>query len=272
MGAQAGVLQGERRWGAAGAGLPRPGASAGSSSASALILFWPDRVRRHGSASPSAAGCRSSSAALALRRPRDRRAAQRGAPGPRPASARSGHSSQALLAFFALSNADILVARATMSNSEAGLYAARADHGQGGPVPAAVRGGLRVPVDVQGGDQPAHPAAGAWALSAALGAVARARRRWCCRTSRCSSSAATTSTAIEDDLWKFAIVGTLLSMIQLLVYSALARRQGRAVIMIWTALAVLVASRSRSTRPTSLVLVVVTIDGAAVPGAARRSR
>ena len=35
-----------------------------------------------------------------------------------------GHSSQALLAFFALSNADILVARATMSDSEAGLYAA----------------------------------------------------------------------------------------------------------------------------------------------------
>jgi len=35
-----------------------------------------------------------------------------------------GSSSQALLAFFALSNADILVARATMSDSEAGLYAA----------------------------------------------------------------------------------------------------------------------------------------------------
>ena len=35
-----------------------------------------------------------------------------------------GTSSQALLAFFALSNVDILLARATMSDSEAGLYAA----------------------------------------------------------------------------------------------------------------------------------------------------
>ena len=46
--------------------------------------------------------------------------------------------------------------------------------------------------------------------------------------------------AIADDIWKFAIVGTLLAMIQLLVYCALARRQGRAVILIWTALALLV--------------------------------
>ena len=48
--------------------------------------------------------------------------------------------------------------------------------------------------------------------------------------------------AIADDIWKFAIVGTLLAMIQLLVYSALARRQGRAVILIWTSLA---AARGR---------------------------
>jgi len=51
-------------------------------------------------------------------------------------------------------------------------------------------------------------------------------------------------------------------MVQLLVYSALARRQGRAVIMIWTALAVLVASALAVSTATSLVLVVVLIDGA----------
>jgi O-antigen/teichoic acid export membrane protein len=66
--------------------------------------------------------------------------------------------------------------------------------------------------------------------------------------------------AIADELWKFAIVGTLLSMIQLLVYSALARRQGRAVILIWTALVLLVAGALAVNTAASLVLVVVGID------------
>jgi hypothetical protein len=51
-------------------------------------------------------------------------------------------------------------------------------------------------------------------------------------------------------------------MIQLLVYSALARRQGRAVILIWTALAALVVLALAVGSATSLVLVVVSIDGA----------
>ena len=51
-------------------------------------------------------------------------------------------------------------------------------------------------------------------------------------------------------------------MIQLLVYSALARRQGRAVILIWTALAVLVVGALAVSTATSLVLVVVAIDAA----------
>ena len=67
---------------------------------------------------------------------------------------------------------------------------------------------------------------------------------------------------IKDDLWKFAAVGTLLAMIQLLVYSALARRQGRAVLIMWTALAVLVAVALTMSTATSLVLLVVAVDGA----------
>jgi O-antigen/teichoic acid export membrane protein len=66
--------------------------------------------------------------------------------------------------------------------------------------------------------------------------------------------------AIADDIWKFSIVGTLLAMIQLLVYSALARRQGRAVAMIWTALAVLVAGALAVSTANALVLVVVAVD------------
>jgi hypothetical protein len=66
--------------------------------------------------------------------------------------------------------------------------------------------------------------------------------------------------AIKDDLWKFAVVGTVLSMVQLLVYSALARRQGRAVIMIWTALVVLVVGAVAVSTESALVLVVMAID------------
>ena len=57
MGAQAGVLQGERRWVTAGAGLPRAGPRP--------VRLRPrpdpdlaDRVRRHGRCRASAAGCR----------------------------------------------------------------------------------------------------------------------------------------------------------------------------------------------------------------------
>jgi hypothetical protein len=67
--------------------------------------------------------------------------------------------------------------------------------------------------------------------------------------------------AIAGDIWKFAIVGTLLAMIQLLVYSALARRQGRAVILIWTSLAGLVFGAIAVSTAPSLVLLVVAIDG-----------
>ena len=67
--------------------------------------------------------------------------------------------------------------------------------------------------------------------------------------------------AIKDDLWKFAIVGTLLAMLQLLVYSALARRQGRAVVIMWTALAVLVAFALSMSYATSLVMLVAAVDG-----------
>jgi hypothetical protein len=66
--------------------------------------------------------------------------------------------------------------------------------------------------------------------------------------------------AIQDDLWKFACVGTVLAIVQLLVYSALARRQGRAVIIIWTALAVLVAAAFTVSTASALVLLVLAVD------------
>ena len=55
---------------------------------------------------------------------------------------------------------------------------------------------------------------------------------------------------IKDDLWMFAIVGTLLAMLQLLVYSVAGPAPGPGGPIIWTALAVLVA------------IAVTAVDGA----------
>ncbi|MBJ7530983.1 MAG: hypothetical protein JHD04_15835, partial [Nocardioides sp.] len=65
---------------------------------------------------------------------------------------------------------------------------------------------------------------------------------------------------IKSELWLFAIVGTLLAMLQLLLYSALARRQGRAILALWTGLVVLVAGALTVESVGSLIVLVVVID------------
>lgn len=256
MGAQAGVLQGEERWGPLALlylsqGVGRVGFGL------VLILVSPGEFTAMlgvalGCWLPVLIG------ALALRRPRVDVPHSEGHPG-MELIREVGHSSQALLAFFALSNVDILVARASMSNSEAGLYAAGL---------IMVKAILFLPQFVVVYAFPSMSKGAnrrtlllALGLSAGLGAVG-VLATLALPDLALLFVGGDDFAAVKDDLWKFAIVGTLLAMIQLLVYSALARRQGRAVIMIWTALAVLVASAVAVNVATSLVLVVVLIDTA----------
>ena len=256
MGAQAGVLQGERRWFLLSLiyltqGLGRLFFGL------ALIVFWPTEFAAMAGV---ALGCWLPViiGALALARPRTDVPHSEGHPG-LELIREVGHSSQALLAFFALSNADILVARATMSDSEAGLYAA-------GLIMAKAI--LFLPQFVVVIAFPSMSKAEtsrrtllmALGLSATLGAMGVLANLALPELALLFVGGKDFE-AIGDDLWKFAIVGTLLAMIQLLVYSALARRQGRAVIMIWTALVVLVAAAVTADTATSLVLIVATIDG-----------
>jgi O-antigen/teichoic acid export membrane protein len=256
MGAQAGVLQGERRWGqlavlylSQGVGRLVFGV--------VLIAFWQTEVAAMAGATlgfwlPVFIGW------LALRRPRADVPHSEGHPG-LELLREVGHSSQALLAFFALSNADILVARATMSNSEAGLYAAGL---------IMVKAILFLPQFVV---VVAFPSMSkevtskttlllAVATSAGLGAIGVLGTvlfpGWALLF-----VGGDDFSAVKDDLWKFALVGTALSIVQLLVYSALARRQGRAVVVIWTALVVLVTLALVMNTAASLVLVVVGVDG-----------
>ena len=256
MGAQAGVLQGERRWGllalvylAQGVGRVVLGLG--------LIIFWPTEFAAMAGV---ALGCWIPVVigALALSRPRTDVPHSDGHPG-LDLIREVGHSSQALLAFFALSNVDILVARATMSDSQAGLYAA-------GLILAKAVLFLPQFVVVYAFPSMSQEETNrrtlllAMGLSAVLGAVA-VLGVLVLPDVALLFVGGDGFEPIKNDLWKFAIVGTLLSMVQLLVYSALARRQGRAVIIIWSALASLVILALAVNAATSLVLVVVAIDG-----------
>jgi O-antigen/teichoic acid export membrane protein len=257
MGAQAGVLQGERRWeplavlylaqgvGRLGFGL-------------VLILIWPTEFAAMagvalGAWLPVLVGW------LALRQPRAHVPHSDGHPG-LDLLREVGHSSQALLAFFALSNADILVARATMSHSEAGLYAA-------GLIMAKAILFLPQFVVVYAFPSLSQESTSrrtlllALSMSAGLGLVG-VLGTLLFPDLALRFVGGDEFEAIANDLWKFAIVGTLLAMIQLLVYSALARRQGRAVILIWTALLVLVGLAFAVNTANTLVLVVMGVDSA----------
>ena len=67
-------------------------------------------------------------------------------------------------------------------------------------------------------------------------------------------------TEIEPRLWLFAMLGTLLSMLQLLVYSVLARQGQRSVYAVWLALVVMVVAGLQTSTVTGLLTVVLVTD------------
>ena len=66
--------------------------------------------------------------------------------------------------------------------------------------------------------------------------------------------------ALRDRLWAFAGLGAVLAGIQLLVYSALARRHHGAVWYLWTALAVIAAGLTVVTTAAQLLGLVLVVD------------
>ena len=254
MGAQAGVLQGERRWGPLALvylfqGLGRVIFGV------ALMLIWPTEFSAMlgvalGAWLPVLVGY------FALRRPRTEEPRSQGHPGI-DLIREVAHNSQALLAFFALSNADILLARASLPPAEAGLYA-------GGLILAKAILFLPQFIVVIAFPTMARGASRR-ALLLALGTAAALGLVGMLGILVLPDLALTfiggdEYAGVTDNLWKFAIIGTLLSMIQLLVYSALARRQGRALVMIWTTLLLLVAGAFWTESVTSLVSLVLALD------------
>ena len=256
MGGQAGVLQGERRWGPLAlvylaAGVPRLVVG------TALVLWQPGEATAVlgvaiGALAPVVVGT------IALRRPRHHLDADPDLPSTPSLLGEVARSSQALLAFFALSNVDVIVARNVLDGREAGLYAAGLIMTKAVlflpqfvvvvafPAMSTVRERRRTLVRglVAVAGIGAVCTAGAWVLSGlAMVFVGGAQYE-----------------EIQGLLWLFAVLGTFLAMLQLLVYSVLARQGRRSVYVPWIALVALVAGGLGATSVESLLLVVVLVD------------
>jgi O-antigen/teichoic acid export membrane protein len=65
---------------------------------------------------------------------------------------------------------------------------------------------------------------------------------------------------IESQLWLFAMLGTVLALLQLVVYSVLARQGTRSTYLIWIGVIVLVAGCSTADSVSALLITVTLID------------
>lgn len=256
MGGQAGTLQGERRWGAlallyVAAGVPRLIVG------TALIVWHPDELTAIlgvlvGSLAPVVVGF------VALRH---REHLSHGGVvdhGARALLRELGRNSQALLAFFAVSNVDVILARSVLDNHESGLYAA------GLILTKAV---LFLPqfVVVVAFPDMADAAVRRRALQLSLGVVGAlgvvgVLTTWALSQVALVFVGGAEYADVQDRLWQFAILGTLLSMIQLLVYALIARQGDKATAVLWVALAAIVAGAQLTDSVTELLTLVSVVD------------
>ncbi|HEX2892728.1 MAG TPA: polysaccharide biosynthesis protein [Marmoricola sp.] len=255
MGGQAGVLQGERRWWPlavmyVASGVPRLLIGTG------LILWRPDEFAAMvgitvGLLPPVALGW------WALRRKRDDAVASE-EHGFRMVLRETVHNSQALFAFFALSNADIVVARNVLPNHSAGLYA-------GGLILA--KAVLFLPQFVVVVAFPSMSTAversraltRSLLLVGGLGLVATLAA-FVLKDVALVFIGGDDYREIASRLWVFAILGTALSMLQLLVYSVLARQGKRSAYLVWAAFLVVVVVGYFVTTLNQLITLVVATD------------
>ena len=65
---------------------------------------------------------------------------------------------------------------------------------------------------------------------------------------------------LQDRLWLFALLGTVLALIQLMIYDVVARQHQRTVLVVWAALVVLLCSTPFVDRLGVLLTVVLSVD------------
>jgi O-antigen/teichoic acid export membrane protein len=262
VGGQAGILQGERRWGPLAGiylavGLGRIGCGVagmawrddlvGAMAGVAVGNVLPALVGRWAVRHPSA--------------PVPGRGAEP-TEGPVPTEGsvlrEVAHDTHALLAFFALINADVVVARVVLDDHTGGLYA-------GGLILA--KAVLFLPQFVVVLAYPSMAAGRRRMLNQALAVVLGL------------GAAATAAVLLlaplavlfvggeayeplQPRLWAFAVLGTLLALVQLVVYSAVARQHRGAVVVLWVGLLALVAAALPVETVDALLVRVVAVETA----------
>jgi O-antigen/teichoic acid export membrane protein len=262
MGGQAGILQGERRWlPLAGiylaVGLGRIGFG------TAALVLEGDTLGAMtgvavGAVLPVVVG------SLALRH-RSRTAQRLERTKGRPEVGRSrrvlrelAHNSHALLAFFALSNVDVVIARVMLDEHQAGLYA-------GGLILA--KAVLFLPQFVVVVAFPAMSAADA-RTSMMLKALGMVLLIGLLATGFAYMFPGLTVEFIGGSaygelaplIWAFAAVGTIWAMTQLLVYNVVARQNKRNVLAVWAGMAALVAVAPAVSSVPFLLAAVIGIE------------
>lgn len=171
-----------------------------------------------------------------------------------------GSNSHVLLAFLALSNADVILVRAVLDSHDAGLYA-------GGLI--LVKSLLFLPQFVIVVAFPSLSTAHARrtaltrsvALVLGLGAVGTVAA-WALSGVALIFVGGQEYAEIQDRLWLFAVLGTVLSTIQLLIYSVVARQSRRTVYLVWAALVAVALGISQATTVTETLVAVTTVDAA----------
>jgi len=259
MGGQAGILQGERRWFPLGviyiaSGVPRVVFG------TALMMWRPTETWAMvgvvlGAFVPVVVGT------YALRRKRDNTNHSDSHAG-RAIVVETLHNSQALLAFFVLSNVDVIIARNVLDPHAAGLYA-------GGVI--LTKAVLFAPQFVVVIAFPSMSSAKErrTALMRSLGLVALLGTgfilgAWLLRDIAMIFVGGDQYADIEGKLWVFAILGTALSMLQLLVYSVLARQGRMSAYVVWLFVIVVVALGLTVIESLDGLLAVVTLADAAL--------
>lgn len=264
MGGQAGILQGERRW------LPLAGiylaVGLGRVGFGTLGLLLDDNTLGGmtgvavGAVLPVVVG------SAALRHPsRTPVTDGAGAGGAAPGRSRRVvrelfHNSHALLAFFALSNVDVVIARVVLDDHQGGLYA-------GGLILA--KAVLFLPQFVVVVAFPSMSEAEARtsmtlkALAMVLGIGLLATGvAWMFDALAVEFIGGAAYAELAATIWAFAAVGTIWAMIQLLVYNVVARQNKRAVAVVWAGLLALVATAPAVDSISFLLVAVLVIEGA----------
>lgn len=165
--------------------------------------------------------------------------------------------SHALLAYFVLSNIDALVARNILDAHDAGLYAS-------GLVLA--KAALFMPQFVSvvlypalARDDTSRSRILAVTVVAGLGAVAVLATALLPRVALVLVGG-DQYTEVADRLWLFALAGSLLAVVHVLVFDALARHAHGVVVLVWAAVAaVLVAAYAIDVHVTGLVTIMATV-------------